>query len=169
MLSKLDTFYFINDTLNFEISDPTKEQESVRCLFLKEFYIRLKYIDKKPNAISVNRETIHPSNGYYAFDDEFFEPTYEGGEKEMEKFIKSNLKIPHGLKEGSVFFEVHISKEGKLLDAQNQLSMQNSNEFDKEALLVVKKMKKWQAGYSIDRKTKKKTYVDGTTIVEVHF
>lgn len=75
-------------------------------------------------------------------------PHYVGGDQALLKFIKSNLKYPKKAleekTEGIVFVKFIINKKGKITDPKILVSV--SPQIDEEALRIVKKMPKWEAG-----------------------
>lgn len=75
-------------------------------------------------------------------------PTYPGGEKEMMKYLKKNIKYPNEAKEkgikGTVFVEFVVEKNGTVDDV---LVKKGVNPLlDKEAVRVVNSMPKWSPG-----------------------
>jgi protein TonB len=75
-------------------------------------------------------------------------PVYEGGEKEMAKFIKRNIRFPRSAKDsrtsGTVLVSFVVNHEGKVVDVKviNGLS----RDCDREAARVIARMPGWKAG-----------------------
>jgi protein TonB len=75
-------------------------------------------------------------------------PVYEGGEKEMAKFIKRNIRFPRSAKDsgtsGTVLVSFVVNHEGKVVDVKviNGLSQ----DCDREAARVIARMPGWKAG-----------------------
>lgn len=75
-------------------------------------------------------------------------PSFPGGEVEMQKFIRDNLKYPVVAQEsgiqGRVTIRFVVTKDGTISDVQVMRGIDPS--CDKEAMNVVKKMPKWIPG-----------------------
>jgi periplasmic protein TonB len=94
-----------------------------------------------------------PKAAEIALDNEVFTnvehaPEFVGGVKQMNEFIKSNLKYPpkvySGKIEGKVFLKFIVEKDGTI----SNINMLSGMGFgcDEEAIRIVKLMPKWQSG-----------------------
>ena len=76
------------------------------------------------------------------------EPGFPGGEDEMQKFIKSNIKYPEMSiqmgDQGKVYVRFVVEKDGKISNVSIARSV--TPELDKEAMRVVKQMPSWSPG-----------------------
>lgn len=75
-------------------------------------------------------------------------PVYEGGEKELVKFIKRNIRFPRSARDagrsGTVLVSFVVDSEGEVIDVKIVSSF--THECDKEAARVIAKMPGWKAG-----------------------
>jgi protein TonB len=75
-------------------------------------------------------------------------PAYEGGDKEMMRFIVRNTRFPSSAKrlgtQGTVFVSFVVDSEGNVVDVKVVRGI--SAECDKEAARVISKMRGWKAG-----------------------
>lgn len=75
-------------------------------------------------------------------------PVYEGGEKEMAKFIKRNIRFPRSAKDsrtsGTVLVSFVVNREGKVVDVKVITGI--SQDCDREAARVIARMPGWKAG-----------------------
>lgn len=80
-------------------------------------------------------------------------PTFPGGESELMKFIRTNLKYPIfcGDTEGRVILRFQVCEDGSISDIKVLRSLDPI--FDKEAIRIVELMPKWTPGK--DNKTGK--------------
>ncbi len=76
------------------------------------------------------------------------EPAYPGGEAEMQKFIKSNIKYPEMSiqmgDQGKVYVRFVVEKDGSISNVSIARSV--TPELDKEAIRVVRMMPSWSPG-----------------------
>jgi protein TonB len=76
------------------------------------------------------------------------EPGFPGGEEEMQRFIKSNIKYPEMSiqmgDQGKVYVRFVVEKDGSISNVSIARSV--TTELDKEATRVVKQMPKWSPG-----------------------
>jgi periplasmic protein TonB len=74
-------------------------------------------------------------------------PEYKGGIKALLKTIKKNLRYPDKLKKnpinGKVYVKFTVKKNGTIANIMTRAS---NKEFEKEAIRVVKLLKKWKPG-----------------------
>lgn len=75
-------------------------------------------------------------------------PVYEGGEKEIAKFIKRNIRFPRSAKDsgtsGTVLVSFVVNHEGKVVDVKVITGL--SRDCDREAARVIARMPGWKAG-----------------------
>lgn len=75
-------------------------------------------------------------------------PQFPGGETELMKFLKNNVKYPKMSKElgitGTVFVEFIVNTDGTLSDIK--IAKGVSSDIDKEALRIVNSMPRWVPG-----------------------
>ena len=74
-------------------------------------------------------------------------PTFQGGEKEFQRFFNKNFREPKiisktGLR-GKVWIKFIISEIGEITDIQILRGLQNCPECNEEALRLIKMMPKW--------------------------
>ncbi len=77
-------------------------------------------------------------------------PSYPGGEIEMQKFLKTNIKYPAKAQDagiqGTVYINFIVEKDGMLSNIKVVRGISGSPEFTDEAIRVVRLMPKWKAG-----------------------
>lgn len=75
-------------------------------------------------------------------------PAYAGGEKEIAKFIKRNIRFPRSAKDsrtsGTVLVSFVVNREGKVVDVKVITGL--SQDCDREAARVIARMPGWKAG-----------------------
>lgn len=86
------------------------------------------------------------------------QPSYPGGDAEMKKFLKKNLKYPQisidNRMEGKVTVGFVVDKDGQLINIEVVKGV--DKHLDAEALRVVSMMPKWNPGYQLDKPVKVK-------------
>ena len=80
--------------------------------------------------------------------DYFVKPSYDGGNRAIYKFIGRNMKYPKRMlalgQNGKVFVGFTVTRDAQLKNIQ--ILRSSSPAFSKEAIRVVKLLKKWKAG-----------------------
>jgi TonB family protein len=100
-------------------------------------------------AASNSYENANGRIVYYKAD---IDPSYVGGEKAMNKFLKENLKFPEVAEqeamEGTVFVEFIVAQNGDVTEVvtSNNTYKEVDNLFREEALRVVNLMPNWTPG-----------------------
>jgi TonB family protein len=118
-----------------------KEQEELGAKRMEELqdhlWVSLTYEDKKGNTV-YNKAEVDPS--------------YEGGNKAMMKYLRENLIFPQSAKdqglEGFVFVDFVVSASGAVRDVEvtEETSKSVDQSFRSEAIRVVTYMPKWLPG-----------------------
>lgn len=84
-----------------------------------------------------------------AFYDYFIMPEFPGGVEKLYEFLGKNIRYPQEAKEsgtkGKVYIQFVVERSGELVDVVVARGIGNG--CDMEAIRVVKKMPKWNAGY----------------------
>ena len=97
------------------------------------FYVYVCHKVKTDNPLSTSYETC---------------PRFPGGDKALSDFIKRNMIYPKCAKEknieGRVLVSFYVETDGSLTNLSIAKSV--DSRLDKEALRIVKKMPKWEAG-----------------------
>lgn len=80
-------------------------------------------------------------------------PEFPGGEKELNKFINKNLQYPlqKDIK-GTVYCNFVVDTNGVISNIKILIGI--GEDFDKEAIRVIKKMPKWNSGLHYGKKVK---------------
>lgn len=77
-------------------------------------------------------------------------PAFPGGQKEMDTFIKKNLKYPEAEREicvkGVVYVTFVVKTDGTVSDVKLLRGINGATAFNNEALRIVKMMPKWNPG-----------------------
>nr|WP_294948639.1 energy transducer TonB [uncultured Mucilaginibacter sp.] len=82
------------------------------------------------------------------------EPQFPGGNEAFMKFVSKNLKYPKGEVEaqGKVIISFMIQKDGRTTDFKIMRSLHPA--FDKETLIMLRKMPKWKPGMQCGKPVK---------------
>ena len=104
----------------------------------------VEYPDENPQKTVILVEKVSPNDAVFETVEKL--PQFPGGEKNMEKWIKKNLKYPKEAKkmkiEGRVLVSFKVDKTGQISDVSIQKSV---NELlDNEAVRLVNSMPKWE-------------------------
>jgi TonB family protein len=92
------------------------------------------------------------ANGKLIYNKAEVNPTYEGGDTEMRRYLKDNLKYPEGAYdkgiEGTVFVDFIVDQDGRVRDvaATDVVGDDVDQSFKDEAVRVVASMPGWRAG-----------------------
>jgi TonB family protein len=131
---------------SYKVVSPKDDKEE------KEFRVKFGYHSTKGVFVAISKKSYQnerrDNNGNIIYDVVEQMPMYPGGERELLKFIRSNLinpYIPHSKKtEGMVLVRFAINSFGDIEQVSVLRSL--SPECDKEALRVISLMKKWIPG-----------------------
>lgn len=156
------------------------QDNSDASILLAEYYISIgnqemsgKWIQKYNDLLKRKSQQAQPAtaNGEVATtvspspnDDTVYDavevmPSFPGGERELNKYLSSNVKYPydaidHGI-QGVVIVGFVVDSDGTLKDVKVMKGVEAS--LDKEALRVVMNMPKWIPGKQNGRRVKVKT------------
>jgi TonB family protein len=92
------------------------------------------------------------ANGKLIYNKAEVNPTYEGGDAEMRRFLKENLKYPEGAYdkgiEGTVFVDFIVDQDSRVREvvASDVVGDNVDQSFKEEAVRVVASMPGWKAG-----------------------
>jgi len=94
---------------------------------------------------AADKNTYKDSKGRTVYTFAESPPTYAGGESEMNKYLKKNLKYPATDAEGTVFVSFVVGEDGMVTDSKVESGVEDKQLRD-EALRAVNSMPKWVPG-----------------------
>lgn len=101
--------------------------------------------DAAASASTANKNTYTDAKGRTVYTFAEKAPSFEGGESEMNKWLRKNLKYPATDAEGTVFVSFVVGEDGAVSDAKVESGAEDQMLRD-EATRVVSKMPKWASG-----------------------
>ena len=146
-----------NETANFKTESVQKIEMNKDSIKVYGGVTKTKgKIQKKKNKLHITIEPV-PLTGDIQILEEPIEqqiidimPEYKGGLDSLTHFLNNNIQYPTWEKEnrveGTVYVTFIIDKNGKIVDPQILNSVYNSNNFDSEAIRIIKKMPDWIPG-----------------------
>lgn len=151
MNNKIILCVFILALLTSNINaQSSKKDQYLEDIYEKEYSINSIQADSiRPLAIDGENTTVTPKikDNVYKWTDQM--PKFPGGDAELMKFIKSNLKYPtiegdNTQTQGRVILSFVIDKDGNVIDAEIIQSL--GFYFDKEAIRLINSMPAWTPG-----------------------
>lgn len=101
--------------------------------------------DASASASTANKNTYTDAKGRTVYTFAEKAPAFDGGESEMNKWLRKNLKYPATDAEGTVFVSFVVGDDGGVSDAKVESGAEDQKLRD-EALRVVSNMPKWAPG-----------------------